>query len=181
MTASPEPNVLRLRLPDEAATLELGRLLGLAAVESPGSGQPPALLLQGGLGSGKTTLVRGLVSALPGSAAAEVSSPSFNIVNLYPTTPPVAHFDLYRAQGQAPEEFLDAVEDGSSLVVAEWIEHLANNLWPTEALHLRWTPVPSGRALEIRALGRAAGARLAHLAPKFHQWQAVEQATAEGE
>lgn len=166
----PAPNILRLALPDEAATLALGRIMGLACLGHSAAGKPAALLLQGGLGSGKTTLVRGLVSALAGCAEAEVSSPSFNIVNLYPTTPPVAHFDLYRVCGAAPEEFLDAVEDAGTLVVAEWIEHLANNLWPTEALHLRWTPVPSGRALEIRALGKAAGALLLALAPQLNHW-----------
>jgi len=67
------------------------------------------LLLSGALGAGKTTLVRGLVSALPGAELAEVSSPSFNIVNIYPTTPQVAHFDLYRVVGSAPEELLDSL------------------------------------------------------------------------
>lgn len=184
MTASQptqSESILRLRLPDEAATLELGRALSSVALASPVPGQPPALLLQGGLGSGKTTLVRGLAEALPGGEEAEVSSPSFNIVNLYPTRPPIAHFDLYRVAGQAPEEFLDAAEDGRTLVVAEWIEHLANNLWPGEALHLRWTPATTGRALEIRALGSAAGALLALLASRTHQWQAAQDDAAKGE
>lgn len=185
MTASQGATILRLRLPDEGATLELGHALSSVALESPPPGQPPALLLQGGLGSGKTTLVRGLALGLPGGHEAEVSSPSFNIVNLYPTRPPVAHFDLYRVAGpmagQAPEEFLDAAEDGSTLVVAEWIEHLANDLWPKEALHLRWVPASTGRALEIRALGSAAGAWLALLASRTHQWQAAREGAAEGE
>ncbi len=181
MTASQPETILRLWLPDEGATLELGRALSSVVLESSISGQPPALLLQGGLGSGKTTLVRGLAQGLPGGHEAEVSSPSFNIVNLYPTRPPVAHFDLYRVAGQAPEEFLDAAEDGRTLVVAEWIEHLANNLWPKEALHLRWTPATTGRAIEIRALGSAAGAWLALLASRTHQWQAAREGAAEGE
>lgn len=184
MTASqpaPTESILRLRLPDEAATLELGRALSTVVLAASKPGQPPALLLQGGLGSGKTTLVRGLAEALLGGHEAEVSSPSFNIVNLYPTRPPIAHFDLYRLAGQAPEEFLDAAEDGSSLVVAEWIEHLAKNLWPKEALHLRWTPASTGRALEIRALGSAAGALLAHLASRIPQWLAAQENAAEGE
>lgn len=185
MTASQATTILRLRLPDEGATLELGRALSSVVLGVVDGGQPPALLLQGGLGSGKTTLVRGLAQALPGGGEAEVSSPSFNIVNLYPTRPPVAHFDLYRVAGpmagQAPEEFLDAAEDGRTLVVAEWIEHLANDLWPKEALHLRWVPASTGRAIEIRALGSAAGALLALLASRTPQWHAAQEDAAKGE
>ena len=55
--------------------------------------------MEGELGAGKTTLVRGLVEALPGGQDAEVASPSFNLVNLYPTQPETAHVDLYRCEG----------------------------------------------------------------------------------
>ncbi|SNR79092.1 tRNA threonylcarbamoyladenosine biosynthesis protein TsaE [Humidesulfovibrio mexicanus] len=162
----------RLFLPDAQATLALGAALGvaLAAARGEGGGSMP-LLLSGPLGSGKTTLVRGLVSTLPGAHAAEVSSPSFNIVNLYPTTPPVAHFDLYRVAGAAPDEFFDALDAKDVLVVAEWAENLPPGERPDEALLLAWTPVPSGRALEIRAWGKAAEALLDALAPKLNQWR----------
>ena len=48
---------LSLTLPDEASTLALGRALAKVAISSQ---TRVALLLRGGLGSGKTTLVRGL-------------------------------------------------------------------------------------------------------------------------
>lgn len=158
-----------LHLPDDDATLALGRLLGRALAQAPGG--RPALLLSGPLGSGKTTLVRGLVAALPGADAAEVASPSFNLVNIYPTTPRVAHFDLYRTAGAAPEEFDDALDAPDTLVVAEWIENLPRERWPEEALALVWTPVPSGRTLEIRAWGRAAGGLLETLSPRLNTWE----------
>ncbi len=157
-----------LTLPDEEATLALGVLLGRALA---GLANPPALLLSGGLGSGKTTLVRALVSVLPGAEAAEVASPSFNIVNLYPTRPPVAHFDLYRVAGPAPEEFVELCEAGNVLVVAEWAENILRSDWPNEALHLVWRAVPSGRALEISAWGKAASVLLGDLAQALNQWQ----------
>ena len=56
----------------------------------------PVILLMGDLGAGKTTLIRFLVEALPGGENAEVASPSFTLCNVYPTTPKVQHFDLYR-------------------------------------------------------------------------------------
>lgn len=162
----------RLFLPDAQATLALGAALGsaLAAARGEGGGHVP-LLLCGPLGSGKTTLVRGLASALPGAHAAEVSSPSFNLVNLYPTRPQVAHFDLYRAAGATPDEFFDALDAKDVLVVAEWAENLPAEHRPHEALLLAWTPVPSGRALEISAWGKAAAALLEALAHKLNQWR----------
>lgn len=163
---------MQLFLTDTESTLALGAALGPALARAgSASGAPVPLLLSGPLGAGKTTLVRGLVSALPGAHEAEVSSPSFNIVNLYPTRPQVAHFDLYRVAGAAPEEFLDALDAKDVLVVAEWIENLPRPDWPEEALHLLWSPVPSGRALEIRAWGKAAGGLLEALAPTLNQWQ----------
>lgn len=162
----------RLVLPDAQASQALGAALGLALAAARGDhGGLLPLLLSGPLGSGKTTLVRGLVSALPGAHAAEVSSPSFNIVNLYPTTPPVAHFDLYRVAGAAPDEFFDALDAKDVLVVAEWAENLPPAERPDEALHLAWTPVPSGRALEIKAWGKAAMALLESMAPQLNQWR----------
>jgi tRNA threonylcarbamoyladenosine biosynthesis protein TsaE len=163
---------VRLHLTDHDATLALGAALGRALAETrTEDGGLVALALSGPLGAGKTTLVRGLVSALPGAEEAEVSSPSFNIVNIYPTRPQVAHFDLYRVAGAAPEEFLDALEAQNILVVAEWMENLPRADWPQEALTLTWTPVPSGRALEIRAWGKAAGGLLASLEPQLNTWE----------
>lgn len=168
---------MQLFITDADATLALGAALGQALARSSCStggragGGPVPLLLSGPLGAGKTTLVRGLVSALPGAAEAEVSSPSFNIVNLYPTTPQVAHFDLYRTAGQTPDEFLDALDAKDVLVVAEWIENLPEKDWPEEALHLVWSSVPSGRALEIRAWGKAADGLFAALSSTLNHWQ----------
>jgi ATPase, YjeE family len=162
------PEKIALLLPDEEATLLLGALLARSAC---GVAHPAALLLQGDLGSGKTTLVRGLVGELPGANESEVSSPSFNLVNLYPTTPPVAHFDLYRTPGNTPEEFYDCVEDQHTLIVAEWIDSIPTTDWPQDALYLKWTTVPSGRAVEISAWGKTACDQLAYLAPSLNQWQ----------
>lgn len=156
---------LSIFLPDEAATRRLGVVFSAIAGRSD---HPPVLLLQGGLGSGKTTFVRGLVSALPGADEAEVSSPSFNIMNLYPTSPPVAHFDLYRLEGGEPDdEFFEMLEDGQRLVVVEWPEHLARQEWPEQALHLCWKPSRTGRALDIRPLGAEAGRALQALRPEL--------------
>jgi len=144
----------QLRLKNSDATIKLGQFLAKALAGTP---NPPALLLQGALGSGKTTLVRGLVESLPGSDMAEVSSPSFNIFNLYPTVPPVAHFDLYRLEGMPPDDALfEHLDDSNTLTIVEWIQFLDRKMWPEKAIFLEWTPSEAGRSLTMHAMGKTA-------------------------
>lgn len=101
---------------------------------------PWILLLQGGLGAGKTTLARFLVESLPGGERAEVSSPSFTLCNSYDCEPPVLHFDLYRLlPGQVDDdldEALEMAENGDLLLIIEWPERISNSLLPAAFLHL---------------------------------------------
>jgi putative hemolysin len=76
-------------LSDADATTALGARI--APLLQPGD----AVLLYGPLGMGKSTLARGLIRALTGPDE-DVPSPTFTLVQFYETTPPVAHFDLYR-------------------------------------------------------------------------------------
>ncbi|EFL51233.1 protein of unknown function UPF0079 [Solidesulfovibrio fructosivorans JJ]] len=161
MDAGSQP--LTLSLPDTEATLALGRKLAVLASDP---ATRAALLLRGGLGSGKTTLVRGMVTALPGGDAAEVASPSFNIVNVYPTTPETFHVDLYRIAGGDPcvDEHLETAADQDALVVVEWAEYLARAAQPADRLEIDWLPAESGRRCRITAAGERGRAALAALA-----------------
>ena len=78
--------------------------------------------VSGGLGTGKTTFVRGAARAL--GVAEPVSSPSFTIGHRYDAPTPVAHLDLYRISGLDAEEWgdLEPYFDGSVAFV-EWPEH----------------------------------------------------------
>jgi len=141
-------------LPDEEATLALGRALARALDETV---PQQVLLLAGGLGAGKTTLVRGLVPALPGGDEARVSSPSFNIMNLYPTEPETAHFDLYRLEGYGTDESLiEFLQDPSLLVIVEWAQFLAKEHWPADYLLLRWDLEAKQRTVRLTAVGKKA-------------------------
>lgn len=141
---------LRLELNDHAATLHLGQ--SLASVFSRRS-RPPALLLTGGLGAGKTTLIRALVESLPGAAQAEVTSPSFNIVNLYPTTPPVAHFDLYRlTQGCLDDDIFELLDSEENWCVVEWAERLHPEDVPVGAVRIEMEASQTGRTARIQAM-----------------------------
>jgi len=151
-----------LVLPDETATLALGRTLARILAD-PAS--RAALLLRGGLGSGKTTLVRGLAEALPGGGDAEVASPSFNIVNVYPTRPETYHLDLYRIPHGDPavEEHLEAAILAEAIVAVEWAEYLPEPLRPGDRLEIDWLPAATGRRCRITAAGDRGHAALAAL------------------
>ena len=113
-------------------TEQLGRIIGerLAGASDTPWERLRALYLRGTLGSGKTTLTRGLVAVLPGGESAEVASPSFTLCNIYPTRPTLLHADLYRlgdsssaALGELPEDMEEALDSGA-LLVLEWPEFL---------------------------------------------------------
>jgi len=142
-------------LGDERATLRLGAMI---ARNLPNPAPGLTICLRGGLGSGKTTLVRGLVAALPDGGEAEVSSPSFNIVNIYPTRPEVIHMDLYRLEGMVSDDLFEDAVPGSHgraapLVVIEWAEFLPDRLVPEDRLTLSWLPCDVGRLARIEASG----------------------------
>ena len=103
-----------------------------------GAAQAPCLrpgdivALRGGLGAGKTTLVRGMLRAL--GLEEEAPSPTFAIVQPYAppdVSLPLAHVDLYRLDmpEEAAELGLDEYLLDGALVI-EWPERLGAALWP---------------------------------------------------
>lgn len=113
-----------MNLPDETATVAVGRML--ATVLRPGD----VITLSGPLSAGKTTLVRGLLAAL--GHKGEVPSPSFAIVQPYDElSPPIWHVDLYRIELASDVDELgveDVGEDG--VLIIEWPEHAGRGAWP---------------------------------------------------
>lgn len=121
----------------------------------------PPLLMRGQLGAGKTTFVRSLVEALPGSEQAEVSSPSFNILNLYPTTPEVGHFDLYRTEGIGFGPDLEEILlDPTRFCVVEWAEYLPETSRPDDFIAMTWTLDARKRRVDFSTHGPTAHALL---------------------
>ena len=72
------------------------------------------ILLEGPLGSGKTTFVRAVLQEIGWKEP--VRSPTFNLVQIYPTIPPVAHADLYRIQSNFNEDILELLENRISFI-----------------------------------------------------------------
>lgn len=107
-----------------AAGMALGRQLTPNAV----------VCFFGDLGAGKTTFIRGVVAGAT-QAEAQVSSPTFTYLNIYPGACSVYHFDLYRLP--STDAFLDMGFDdyfhAGGICCLEWSERIASIL-PPEAL-----------------------------------------------
>jgi tRNA threonylcarbamoyladenosine biosynthesis protein TsaE len=139
-----------LALPEEAATQRLGAALSVGV--APGR----TLYLSGELGSGKTTLVRGLLRAL--GYAGRVKSPSYPLVELYVLSSlNFYHFDFYRIRNQAEwqdsgfREYFNA----QSACVVEWPERLGG-LLPPPTLAILLEIAGNGRRATLSA-GTAEG------------------------
>jgi tRNA threonylcarbamoyladenosine biosynthesis protein TsaE len=105
-------------LPDElsssaAETERAGTLLGERL--RPGD----VVLLTGELGAGKTTFVRGVARGT--GSRADVASPTFQLVRVYPGRVQLAHIDLYRVENNSElaDLGLDELAEGGAVVV-EW-------------------------------------------------------------
>lgn len=88
---------------------------------------PMVILLNGDLGSGKTTFVKSLVKALGSDEV--VTSPTFTLLNTYQAKFPIYHFDMYRLTSMEEalavgfDEYFDKKSlDGVCLV--EWAENV---------------------------------------------------------
>lgn len=106
----------------------------------------------GTLGAGKTTFVRGLARAF--QADAEVSSPTFSIMNQYDGAVRIKHYDMYRITD--PDSlyftgFYDDLDARNQIVVVEWSENIADVL-PEEyiSIHIRYGDNEMQRVIQIQ-------------------------------
>ena len=90
-------------------------------------------LLQGDLGAGKTTLVRGVAEAL--GITEKITSPTFNIMKLYlKGTKVLVHIDAYRLEDRNEDIGLDEyIGTERGLTFIEWPDYIAN-LIPSDAV-----------------------------------------------
>jgi tRNA threonylcarbamoyladenosine biosynthesis protein TsaE len=96
---------------------EIGRALSI----------PGVVLLRGALGTGKTTLTRGIAHGLGLVDTSLVNSPSFTLVNIYYGICPIYHVDLYRLEG-ARDLYSIGLDDflgKEGVTVIEWSERLS--------------------------------------------------------
>ncbi len=117
--------------------------------------------LYGDLGAGKTVLCRGAGRAL---SLDHLSSPTFTIVQEYPTMPPLFHFDAYRL---ADEDELYAMGfedylDRNGLILMEWADRVPLAL-PRERL-------------DIEIVGSGADERTVRLIPHGMSYEGLVKA-----
>lgn len=117
------------RSPAETETVgfRIGRLLRAGSL----------VKLYGELGTGKTTMVKGIARAF-GIEKDDVISPSYTIITEYESSPRFYHLDLYRIAGSRDLEstgIWDCIGE-DSVTVVEWPEHAEDEL-PKDGLSVR--------------------------------------------
>jgi tRNA threonylcarbamoyladenosine biosynthesis protein TsaE len=136
---------MRMRLDGEAAQIAFGqRIAGHLRV-------PSVIYLEGDLGAGKTTLVRGVLRGL--GYRGSVRSPTYTLLEPYEL--PVMrlyHLDLYRLSDPQELEYLGLRDllDEQSLLLVEWPERGKGTLPPPD-LRIRIDHAGEGRNLELVA------------------------------
>lgn len=136
-----------VKLANEAETLALGaKLIAQLSV-----GQ--TVCLTGGLGAGKTTLVRGMIQSVLGPI--EVPSPTYTLVQTYDMPDfELWHCDMYRLE--RPEDgyelgLIDAFEDAVCLI--EWPDKLGS-LIPENALAIDIQFEGAGRTVSLKGFDK---------------------------
>lgn len=124
---SGEPTICRT----ESEMIAFGRALAKSLT------LPQVIELVGDVGTGKTTITRGLAEGL--GIKEPVTSPSFTISKQYAfPTGTLIHYDFYRlpTPGLMQEDFLENIADKSAVVVVEWADSIADFL-PADRLQLQ--------------------------------------------
>jgi tRNA threonylcarbamoyladenosine biosynthesis protein TsaE len=131
--------------PEETMTLgeRVARFLG------PGS----VVALRGGLGAGKTCLVKGIARGL--GVEETVTSPTYTIISEYRGVLPLYHIDAYRLEGDEDFDNLGGREllYGQGVSVIEWSERIPHSL-PQNTIYIEITlGADQGRCFKIFGLG----------------------------
>lgn len=136
---------ITFKLPDEAATIDLGahlaRLLQLGTT----------VYLYGDLGAGKTTLVRGLLQAA--GHQGKVKSPTYTLVESYEVRDKFFyHFDLYRFNDEEEWEYAGFRDhfNENTVCLVEWPEK-AGSLIPRADIEIHLIPNAEGRTVCLKS------------------------------
>lgn len=112
------------------------------------------LLLQGTLGAGKTTVVKGILKEFAGIDSDEVQSPTYTYVHPYSGKCPLFHFDLYRLEDEKTffDLDLDAYLSCEGIAIIEWPERVPSIPSFGRKITIEITHLEQGRGLKVRGL-----------------------------
>lgn len=136
------------------ANAEATRSLGVHLGQSLSAGS--TILLEGDLGSGKTTLVQGLGEGL--GITDPIVSPTFTLINEYPEGRlPLYHLDLYRLKPSEVsdlylEQYWEGIELPLGIVAIEWAERMPAKPASYLSLCLNYS-IDTGRYAELLPIG----------------------------
>ncbi len=112
------------------------------------------IALTGDLGAGKTHFTQGLAAGMGVKGA--VTSPTFNIMNIYDGKLPLKHFDFYRLDTAEDLYNIGWEEYGTGgVIAAEWAEKFPE-LIPDNAIYMDFGTVSmTERKIHVRIPGNA--------------------------
>lgn len=136
---------VQTRAPDETRFLASRLAKGM----KPGT----VVLLSGDLGLGKTCFAQGVAEGLGWDGP--VNSPTFSLIQEFPTQPPLVHMDLYRIPSAESvwNLGLEEILESGAILLVEWWERCPE-LWPENAWSVLLTSSPQSpetRGIEISA------------------------------
>jgi tRNA threonylcarbamoyladenosine biosynthesis protein TsaE len=108
----------------EDQTKKLARQIGTNTISSFFIG------LKGDLAAGKTSFVQGLAQGLGTNPSCYVTSPTYNIIQIYPGKMTLVHADLYRISDIDELEltgFAEIIEQKNTVLAVEWPEKIEND------------------------------------------------------
>lgn len=154
-------SVLRFELTDEQAMLDLGARIARVLPALP---TRFLITLNGDLGAGKTTLVRGVLRGL--GYEGRVKSPTYPLLEVYKAPGFVLnHFDLYRLE--TPEALIEAGFEenlsGAGVSFVEWPDRAGNYLPGIDWQIVITDSKSGGRSVSLEAQSEQGEACLNHL------------------
>jgi tRNA threonylcarbamoyladenosine biosynthesis protein TsaE len=134
---------VKLQSNSEEETKVIGRKLGKRLKRG------DVVCLYGELGSGKTTMVKGIAKSL-GINERDITSASFTIIAEHDARIPLYHIDLYRiAPGEAKDLGLEEYIGKDGISVIEWAEYAESEV-PDTSINVRLYYVgDNSREIEI--------------------------------
>lgn len=142
--------VIRFETDSSEGTIELGKKIGRLLTAG------DILALEGPLGAGKTTLVKGIAQGLGVEDPREVASPTFVLIHEYEGREKIYHIDWYRLPKVEGQDELLAQEcfDSNAVTLVEWADR-GKKIFPKEyiKIHMKYTG-QERRSIEISVKGK---------------------------